>query len=236
MGVVKLDNHSYMFYYCLTVTPPSQANEAPAIRSGPYYILFIVISVTLFICGLWGYGDAQAASLGYSVPSGLTEHTEQCFPRNPVTESESPSNTEVWLYWITDQNADYCNLFQARQEQQKTSEESLLSEVKTLTTEIKVVKEEVSATKVELEHVKKVIESVDSHIVELGIETKPLYTTSSSSSPTSKVEVADFNSGAQTDLSEMQQNIETMGWCIIGTMVAMMICAFMFLILKPSRR
>lgn len=215
---------------------PRPALGQPVSFGGRAFLILTLIITAIFIgmC-IAQYESADAASLGYTVPSGLSEHTNYCYARQPVTESGTPSNTELWLYWITDQNADFCNLSQARQEEQKSSEESLRTEVKSVSSDTSALKAELESVKTELVNLKKVEESVNENVTGIGAETKPLYVRTPPTEPASKVEVADFTAGAQTDLSEMQTNVETVGFFVIGTMIAAMLSAFLYMILRPKR-
>lgn len=50
-----------------------------------------------------------------------------------------------------------------------------------------------------------------------------------------KVEVGNFTSEAQTDLSEMKESLETVGWCIIGTILACAVAFFAYHIIRPTK-
>ena len=62
----------------------------------------------------------------------------------------------------------------------------------------------------------------------------PLYTSSVGGGGGS-TEVTSFGSSAQTNLSEFQEHLETVGWCVIGTLIAMAIALFTLLLLRPKR-
>lgn len=215
---------------------PRPAPSQPAPFGGRAYFICAIVGIVTLIGALsLAYDESRAATLGYVVPSGLAEHTTLCYPRQPVTEAPTPTNTELWLYWLTDQNADYCNFTIAQSEEQKGREESLKGEVKTLSTTVSAMKTELESVKVELGNVKKVDESIVTTITGLGSESKPLFVKTPPAEPTSKVEVADFTSGAQTDLGEFQQHVETVGYFIIGTILAAMVTIFAFMLLRPKR-
>lgn len=210
-----------------TVSPPTRACEPPVPQPGVRYFLglFTVICVLFTV----NTGVSFGSSLGFPRPEKISEHTTLCNTRPAVVTESEANNLEQWSYWGNVQRADLCNLIVQQREELK-------SELESAAKEYKEIKEEIKKGNEELGNIKKQLETVVSSVKSLGSESSPLYTTSSSSSPSSKVEVASFTGGATEDLSQIKVSMETVGWCLIGTIIAAMVSVFAYMIIKPAHK
>ena len=50
------------------------------------------------------------------------------------------------------------------------------------------------------------------------------------------MEDVSFSEAAQSNLSEMKESMETIGWCIIGTILALALFFMVYTVLKAEKR
>lgn len=197
---------------------PRPAPSRPAPFGGRAYFIVVTTVIAIFV-GLQVAPVAHAESTLTEVVEAVKAdtkvgeelHTELAAIKGSITSIQSSASGS--LIELTNIN--------------KTSETSLV--------ELKKIEGFTKTTEGSVKELDPKIEAISTAISSLGIEAKPIYTASPSSTPASTVDVADFSTGAQTDLSEMQQNVETVGWFIIGTILAMAVSWMAYMILRARR-
>lgn len=206
-----------------------------------YVTVIIIVTVAFGVCCANSVASEYTLSKWATTELGTTAQKEAakeaCLGIKNFTYT---SVTEQWLAAINAREESLCHL-EWEDYHEPGWHERYTKTVELLNTTEKIIEgyekttaTATSASNTYLFELKGKIEKLETKLGECGYtESKPCFTSSTGGGGGGgEVTISEFKSKANGELSELKQGIETVGWCIVGTIIAAMVSWFAFSILR----
>lgn len=226
------------------MTPPSRASEPPVPRPGVHYYIGIALLTLIALCfvltGVAGAAEPEAQWLKLESAAELKSKAlesqksakERLESRKTLVESVESKIREAVTSWTEAAKESTTPAEKYHNHSLELESEARLAASES---EYEYIREQLSNQTSEVYTLESGVDELESKVLRLKNETKGLSVVcrEGCSTGSSEVQVSNFNSEAQTDLSEMKESLETVGWCVIGTLIACMLSFFMFSLIRP---